>query len=231
AVDKAVADIAERQIVPLLDLALNSADEPRTPVALQRKDREKFSLIERAIQLAIHRASARLDIGYIEYVRVRAAWKSDLQGIAHGRVCAIAASDEGCHNSLLRPVRSLQARHHPPVLLFETDQLYWTLHLETQGPETIDQKALMFVLRKYERIRKGTYALPHIAEDASPLQLACDPEVGGTHLKPAINDFAGEPYLIVKFEDARMHRQCPRGRARLGGLVDDAHLHARVPEP
>src|SRR6202023_4207450 len=95
AVDEAKTDIIEGEIAARLGLALDRADEPRPPGALQRKDRQELRLVEPDIQLAIHRAAARLDIRDVEDVRVGAAWKAGFQRLAHDRMRAVAAGDEG----------------------------------------------------------------------------------------------------------------------------------------
>src|ERR1700724_2090976 len=139
AVDEARADIIKGEIVARLGLALDRADEPRSPGALQRKDRQELRLVEPDIQLAIHRAAARLDIRDVEDVRVGAAWKADLQRLTHDRMCAVAACDEGSLDGLLRSVRPPQARRHPRVLVLEADKFPGALDRDANLPEAIDQ--------------------------------------------------------------------------------------------
>ena len=59
--------------------------------------------------------------------------------------------------------------------VFEADKFRGALDRDAQLPETIDQEALMLVLRKDERVGEGADAFPHVAKDDAPLFLACNP--------------------------------------------------------
>ena len=77
--DHALAHVVPRQLVLLVFglLIAYRADEPRAPFVLQRKDREKIGRVQADVQLAVHRRAARLDIGDVKEMVVRAAGKAD----------------------------------------------------------------------------------------------------------------------------------------------------------
>ena len=57
----------------------HDADEARAPVLLQWKDGKKIARVQRGVQLAVHRRAARVDVGDVEEMVVRAARKSDAE--------------------------------------------------------------------------------------------------------------------------------------------------------
>ena len=101
----------------------HGADEPRAPLALQRKDGEKIGRVQGDVQLAVHRRPARFDVGDVEEMVVGAARETDLQRLAHGRMRAVAAGDVGGLARLDGAVRPLQARDARRRRLLEAQEL------------------------------------------------------------------------------------------------------------
>ena len=87
--DHAPADVVPRQVLVLLSgVRAHGADEPRVPLLLQRKDGEKIGRVQGDVQLAVHRRSARFDVGDVEQVVVGAAGEADLQAPRARLECA-----------------------------------------------------------------------------------------------------------------------------------------------
>jgi hypothetical protein len=62
-------------------------------------------------------------------------------------------------------------------------------------------------------------------------RFAPHPYIDGGNLVTMLHHKVGEVELAIEFEGTRMNRQGTRGRAGLGGFVDDAHLDTELREP
>jgi hypothetical protein len=210
----------------LLGLGPNGADQPDVPFFLEREDADEVALVDRDVQLAIQERPARLHVGDVEQVLVGAARVADAELLADGGVRAVAAGQE-C--GLAR--RPLQIGHNAAVRLLEADEPDAALDLHAQLFESIDQEALVLVLRIDEPI--WIRALAH-AQRAKPdvrRLPASRPEIRRGEHEARFDDFAGETELAVELQRPRLHRHRARGRAWLCGLVDDADPYAQLCEP
>ncbi len=89
----------------------------------------------------------------------------------------------------------------------------------------------MLVLRKDQQERVGSQVRADFFERKARLRLAPDPEPNGWNLVAACDHDIGKPELAIELERARVYHECTRGRARFGGLVDDAYLGPELRQP
>ena len=83
--DDALTHVVPRQVVVLvLGIRANCANETGASIVLQWKDDEKIGSVQCAVDLAVHYRAARVDIGDVKEVVVRASWETDPQALAHG---------------------------------------------------------------------------------------------------------------------------------------------------
>ena len=92
--------------------------------------------------------------------------------------------------------------------------------------QALDQQALVFVLRKDERVRKWAEPGAHFAQHGMGGALAGNPEICGDRFPPALNHRIREPDLAVELERPRLNSQRARRCPWLCRLVDDPHPHA-----
>ena len=185
----------------------HGADEPRAPLALQREDGEEIGAVQRDVELAVHRLSARLHVGDVEEMRVHAAGKTDPHRLAHGGMRAVAPGHVGRRARLFGAIPPLQTRAHTIGRFLETQKLRLALDVDAGVRQAIDQQALVLVLRKDQRIGKRAEARAHFAENGVRRPLPGDPEIDGDHLPPALDDRLSETDLAVKLERPRVQDQ------------------------
>src|SRR5437016_4898419 len=98
---------------------------------------------------------------------------------------AVAAGDVSCVARLFGTVAVLQYRAHAVAGVRERHELGGPLDADAGLRETIDEQALVLVLRERGHIRKGAQAAPHVAEGNPTDLLACDPEIRGDEFQAA----------------------------------------------
>ena len=162
----ALAHVVPRQVVVLvLGVGAHRANETRAPVVLQRKDDEKIGRVQGAVQFAVHHRAARVDVGDIKEMVVGAAWKTDLQGLAHGGVRAVAAGEIGGLARVGAAIGAFEAGAHTGRRFLERHELRLALDLDAGLSEAIDQQAFVLVLRIDQRIGKRTEIRAHFSEN------------------------------------------------------------------
>src|SRR6185437_15757577 len=115
--------------------------------------------------------------------------------------------------------------------IVERAQRAWTLDIDAAAAQAVDEQALVLVLGKNDHVRKRTGAGADRA-DVDPRGVpALDPQIHRVEANAAIDDVVGDAELPIELERARMNDQCPRRRARSGGLVDNAYARAASGEP
>ena len=200
----------------------HGADESRPSVALQREDGQKVGLVERDVQLAVHHRAARLDVGDVEQVRVRAAGKAD-RSAARATWSARRRIRQG-----RRPRTSLRAVRHASV---------WREHrrdrprsrtalsrfdLDAGLAQPIDQQPLVLVLRIDHDVRKWAETCSDVAESAcARLLCRATQRLTRGQLPSTSHDLVREPICLYELERPRVDGERARRRSRLGGLVDD----------
>src|SRR5207302_11269141 len=99
------------------------------------------------VQIAVPNGAARVDIGNVRQMVVRAAWETDAQAMAHGRAGAVAAGEVGGLARVGRAVGASETGAHSRRRLLECHELRLALNLNAGFSEAIDQEAFGFVLR------------------------------------------------------------------------------------
>ncbi len=183
------------------------------------------------MQLAVHRRSARLHVGDIEEVGVGPAGEADLQRLAYAGMRAVAARDIGGIARLPRSIHPFQVRTHSIDVILEVEKLRLALDLDAGFGQTLDQEALVLVLRKDLRIRKRTQTEAHLTEDGSRHLVAGHPEIRSEDLSSTLDHRVRQADLAVQLERARLHGQRARRRPRPRRPVDDSHAHAQPRQP
>ena len=122
----------------------------------------------------------------------------------------------------------IKASGNPDAVLAigEADQLGPPLDRDAEGLQPLDQQPLVLVLGKDLQERVGRQAGPHGRQRNLGLRLPPDPEIDCRNLVALGDHGIRKIELPVEFKRARLYRERPRGRAWLGGLVDDAHFDA-----
>ena len=92
--DRAIAHVLEPQFIATLGaFAAHRPDQARPALAREREDRQKIGLVEVDVQFAVDRRAGRHDIGDIEKLIVRPAWKPGAHRFANLRARSVAAGD------------------------------------------------------------------------------------------------------------------------------------------
>ena len=165
--DDALTHVGPRQVVVLVfGVGANGADETRAPLVLQRKDDEKIGGVQGAVQLAVHHRAARVDVGDVKQMVVRAARETDPQA-PRARLSARRRSrrDRLASHAFGDAIGTSEAGAHTRRCFLERHEFRPPLDLDAGFSETIDQQALVFVLRIDQRIRKRTEIRAHLPEN------------------------------------------------------------------
>jgi hypothetical protein len=105
------------------------------------------------------------------------------------------------------------------------------LDTAAQRFQPFDQQPLVLVLRKdvQEGVRRqvGADGVERHARGGFSLH----PKIDGGNMVSLGDHCVCEIELPVEFERSGLHRQSARGRSRLGGLVNNAHLDAELCQP
>ncbi len=183
------------------------------------------------MQLAVHHGAARLDIGDVEEMVVRAARETDAQPLAHGGMRAVAAGDIKSLARVGAAIGAFEPGAHACRRLLEPDELRLALDLDAGFRKAIDQQAFVLVLRIDQRIGKRTDIRAHVAEDHARDMFAAPPEIDGGHLPAALDHRVGETDLLVQLQRSCLDGERTRRRAGLRGLVDDPDADAQSIQP
>src|SRR6516162_11246788 len=114
------------------------------------------------------------------------------------------------------------------ALLGKAGKFGSALYRDAELLQSLDQQALMLVLRKNVQERIGGQILADGLEGEPRLRFALHPHIYRRNLVAMLDHEVGEVELPVKFEGTRLNRERARGRAGLRRLVDDAHLDAEL---
>jgi hypothetical protein len=121
--------------------------------------------------------------------------------------------------------------HHTAPLVPVADKFRSSLDRNADRLQALDEQAFVLVLRKDAQIRVRGQAHANVLEVEAGLALAARPKVYGGNLMRSRDNGAGKIELPVEFERAGLNGERARGRARLGGLVDDPHARAELGQP
>src|SRR5262249_21841941 len=91
--------------------------------AFERKHGKEVRAGERNVYVTVHHDAARVDVGDMKEMLVRAAGERDRQHLADARMGAAAPRDERSLARFYTTVRALQAGDDAIATLFERDQL------------------------------------------------------------------------------------------------------------
>ena len=83
-------------------------------------------------------------------------------------MCSVAAGEIGRFAHLLGTIRSLEARRYSVPRILKPDQFDPALDLDPAHAKVLDQKALVFILREYQRVRIRAQPLSHLTERGTP---------------------------------------------------------------
>src|SRR5271155_3314089 len=122
-------------------------------------------------------------------------------------MCSVAPGDVGGLADLLFPIRSLQIGDHSSRGIFEFQELRLAFNLDTTLAEALNQKPLVLVLGKDERIGKWAEPHAHFAQDGMCGSLAGSPEIRGDGLPPALHHRIRDANLIVELERPCLNSQ------------------------
>ena len=162
---------------------------------------------------------------------IRAAGIAGGQDLADGGPRSIAARDVARLALALLATWATQSRDNAIPLLHKALELGLPLDRDTERLEALDQQPLVLVLRIDLQERIGGEILAHGLEGQARGPHALHPEIDGGDFVTSANDDIREIELLVELEGPCVHRERPRGRPGLGGLVDDPNLHALLGEP
>ncbi len=226
------ADVRPAQaVLPGLRFRPHGADQARRAFGLQREDPEEVGLVQGDVQLAVHYRTFGLDIRHIEQLGVGPAGEAGAQLLSHGRAGAVASGEVGDRAGPPAPVGALELGAHRLGGLAETDQLHRPLDGHAGLLQPLDQQPLVLVLGEHQHMGEGADPLADVAELHPAGLLAPRPEVHrGEGQAFRLHRF-GEAELAIELQGARLDRQGAGGGARLGRLVDDAHLDAQTRQP
>src|SRR5271170_3849174 len=162
---------------------------------------------------------------------VYTAGKADLQHLADRGMGSIAAGDIDSLARLLLSIWPFDISDDATRGILELYELGAAFDLHAGLAQALHQQALVFVLRKDERVRKWAESCAHFAEYGMSRSLAGHPEIRGHRFPPALNYRISEADLVVELERSRLHSQRARRRSWLGRLVDDPHPYAQPRQP
>jgi hypothetical protein len=131
--DDAAADVVPSQLVGIVrDLIPHDPDESYVTFTLQRECRHEIRFIKRNVKLVIDDGSARLGVGDIEPVRVRAARESDVHQFAHFRARAVATREIRRFAGFLAAVGHSKTRDDAVAAIIEGNELDRSLDFDTE---------------------------------------------------------------------------------------------------
>ena len=105
------------------------------------------------------------------------------------------------------------------------------LDRDAERLQPLDQQSLVLVLGEDVEEGVGRQAGADSFKREPRRRFTLDPKIDGGDLVARRDHGLGEIELAVEFERAGLHRQSARGRTRLGGLVDNAHIDAELGQP
>src|SRR5712692_1906861 len=113
---------------------------------------------------------------------------------------AIAPRNVGRLARLRGSIRPFQARAYTTGCILEVQELGAALHLDAGRGQTIDQQALVLVLRKDQRIRERAEARAHSTEDSACHPLTGYPDIRCGDRPSALDDRVSKADLPVQLE-------------------------------
>ena len=126
------------------------------------------------------------------------------------------------------PVRQLEPRNNAIGRLLEIDQFRAPLDSDASCPELIDQKVLVFVLRKNQDIGIRTDVFANVAKRGAGDPPTSDPQIHAGCRPAARDNGIGNSDLPVQLERSRLYGEGAGGCRRLSKPVNDSHAR---PEP
>src|SRR6266446_8549954 len=130
-------------IALVFGLIAHRTDESRSALILQWENGEEIGGVQRDVEFAVHRWSARQDVGNVEEVVVRSTWKADFQHSPHRRISAVASCEVSRRARLDAAVWSFQARKHIFAAVLEAREFRPALDLHPVRGQTIEQQAFV----------------------------------------------------------------------------------------
>src|SRR5271165_3487272 len=129
------------------------------------------------MQFTVDGGAGSLDIGDVEQLTIGAPRKARAHRLTHPRAGAVATGEIRRLKLLGLATLPAKPRLHAPRPILEADQFGPTLHADAQGPEPVDEQALVLVLRIDEQERVRRQASADGLERDARRPLALDPQV------------------------------------------------------
>ena len=198
------------------------------PSSFSGKTARKSRRVQRRVQLAVHRRAARFDVGDVEEMVVRAAGKPDPQGLAHGRMRAVAAGDVGrlarlrwrrlpaCSRATHSTGASPRSRRAPSRA---------RPGRRPRRSRSINRRSCSSC-GKISAYGNGLMPSPMSPKTARATCLPAAQRLIGGHPPAARDDRIGETDLAVQLERARLHGERARRRP---GLAVLSTIRTRTP--
>ena len=129
-------------------LVPNGADQSGPSLSSQREQGQEIRLVQISMKFSVEWRTFPLDVGNIEEMSISAPWETRANRLAHKRAGAIAARDVSRLADLLTPIGMHEAGCDEITLIFEPDQLNAAFNGDPKRLQPLDEKTLVFVLRK-----------------------------------------------------------------------------------
>ena len=96
---------------------------------------------------------------------------------------SVAARDIFRFAGFLGPVGAPQPRQHPLAIVFEAEEFGSALDLDPRCPQPLDEKPLVLVLRKYDKVRERAQTFAQGAKGDAAGLASPRPQIGGCKLQ------------------------------------------------